>query len=228
MYSLRSAINVTLKKRFRNHPSYLKLHDMFDEASLRTELGQHCDLMATAKLLELDQLSWNQYEFITAQKFFFYTIYLPMAIPPVFLGLATAEKQDKVYKTYMLLGHVFQARDNFLDVNADPLVTGKVGTDIQENKCSWLLVWTLENCSDEQKKEFQRCYGSTNKDDVSRVKELFRDLNVSQNFLDWDKEMWTKIEVAVEELTDPALKELHTALLSKYNRDPRRRVAPSA
>jgi hypothetical protein len=65
-------------------------------------------------------------------------------------------------------------------------------------------------------------------DDVSRVKELFRDLNVSQNFLDWDKEMWTKIEVAVEELTDSALKELHTALLSKYNRDPRRRVAPSA
>jgi farnesyl diphosphate synthase len=88
------------------------------------------------------------------KKQLFYTIYLPMAIPPVYLGLATAEKQDKVYKTYMLLGHVFQARDNFLDVNADPLVTGKVGTDIQENKCSWLLVWTLENCSDEQKKEY--------------------------------------------------------------------------
>ncbi|KAJ5896864.1 uncharacterized protein N7473_006263 [Penicillium subrubescens] len=225
---LRSAINVTLKKRFRKHPSYLELHDMFDEACLRTELGQHCDLMATAKLLELDKFSWNQYEFITAQKTAFYTIYLPMAIPLVYLGLATAEKLDKVYKTSMLLGHVFQARDDFLHVYGDPLVTGKVGTDIQENKCSWLSVWTLENCNDEQRKVFQRCYGSTNEDDVLKVKELFHDLNVSKAFLDWDKDMWTKIEAAVEELKDPALKELHTTLLSKYNRDPRRSVAPSA
>jgi hypothetical protein len=86
----------------------------------------------------------------------------------------------------------------------------------------------LEHCNEKQKEEFKRCYGPVNEEDVLRVKELFHDLNVSQAFLDWDEEMSKRTEAAIEVLTDPALKELHTSLLSKYNRDPRRSVAPSA
>jgi farnesyl diphosphate synthase len=51
--------------------------------------------MATAKLLELDQFSWKQYEFIAVQKIAFYTIYLPIAIPLVYLNLAKPENLDQ-------------------------------------------------------------------------------------------------------------------------------------
>ena len=224
---LKSAIYLILKKRFRNHPRYLELHELFAEASLRTELGQHCDLMATVRLLKLDQFSWDQYEFITAQKTAFYTVYLPMAISLVYLNLATSKKLNELYETSMLLGHVFQARDDFLDVYGDSLVTGKVGTDIQENKCSWLSVCALERCNDEQKRELLNCYGSKNKEDISKVKDLFRNLNLSKTFHDWNKEMSTKIEATIEEITDAALKEALVAFVSKYNRDPRRSLHSS-
>lgn len=45
-----------------------------------------------------------------------------------------------------------QIQDDFLDAFGDPEVIGKIGTDIEDNKCSWLVVQALGKASEEQKK----------------------------------------------------------------------------
>ena len=57
-------------------------------------------------------------------------------------------------------------KDDFLDCYGDPSVTGKVGTDIEENKCSWLIVQALQRVTPQQRALLQVSRNSLTQSDA--------------------------------------------------------------
>ncbi len=120
-------------------------------------LGQGLDLVTppSKEYLEknlFDFLNYTekQYDSIVKFKTAFYSFCLPVQCALYLLGIDKDLIHQKCIEILLELGAFFQIQDDYLDCYGDPAVTGKVGTDIEEGKCSWLIVQALNKVNQEQ------------------------------------------------------------------------------
>ncbi|KAJ0733972.1 putative transferase [Helianthus annuus] len=80
----------------------------------------------------------------------YYSFYLPVACALLLLG---ENPDDYVQMKDILveMGIYYQIQNDYLDTFGDHNTVGKIGTDIEERKCSWLVAKALELASEEQK-----------------------------------------------------------------------------
>lgn len=71
------------------------------------------------------------------------------------------------------MGHFFQVQDDYLDCFGDPAVTGKIGTDIEDGKCTWLVVSALSACSPAQRQIIEVSHQSHSCDTFWRLFPIF-------------------------------------------------------
>ena len=76
------------------------------------------------------------------------------------------------------MGEYFQVSDDYLDNFADPAVLGKIGTDIQDRKCSWLAVEAIRRCNAEQLSVLKHNYGLKDKEAEHCIKVLYNELRL--------------------------------------------------
>ncbi|KAK3551257.1 hypothetical protein QTP70_013970 [Hemibagrus guttatus] len=155
-FLLEGSIYRLLRRHCRGQPYYVHLLELFTETSFQTELGQALDLMtAPPNKIDLHRFTMDRYKAIVKYKTAFYSFYLPVAAAMYMAGIDSEVEHNNAKHILLEMGEFFQIQDDYLDCYGDPAVTGKIGTDIQDNKCSWLVVTALRVMTPEQSVELE-------------------------------------------------------------------------
>ncbi|XP_032089822.1 farnesyl pyrophosphate synthase isoform X1 [Thamnophis elegans] len=192
---IESSVYQLLKRYCRDQPYYLNLMELFLQSSYQTELGQTLDLFQ----IDLDSFTEKRYKAIVKHKTAYYSFYLPVAAAMYMAGIDSEEEHAHAKAILLEMGEFFQIQDDFLDNFGDPQVTGKIGTDIQDNKCSWLVVQSLKQASREQRKILEENYGKKDPEKINRVKALYEEQDLKAVYQSYEENSYQKIVALIDQ-----------------------------
>lgn len=195
---MENSIYQLLKQHLSDCPNYTQIVELFHEAVLVTSIGESLDMQTAEKQLEAFTL--EQYTQIVHNKTSFYSFYLPVASAMFLAGHKNANHFSVVKEILYEIGFFFQVQDDYLDCFGDPAVTGKIGTDIQDKKCSWFAVQCLSMATPEQREVMNQCYGTHNEADVQRVKALYDELGLRKLYSEYEQRSYDEIEKRIKQL----------------------------
>lgn len=158
--------------------------------AFQVELGQTFDMLVAPQDTpgNLSGFVMDNYNSIAVYKTAYYTFYLPVALSLLYTGRATPQNLKQAEEILLAMGVYFQVQDDYLDNFADPTVTGKIGTDIQDNKCSRLVILALERCSVQQRALLEANYGRKEGLCVKKIKELYDKLGLEGVYHEYEDE----------------------------------------
>ncbi|KAM6909654.1 farnesyl pyrophosphate synthase [Xenentodon cancila] len=194
-FLLEAAIYRLLRRHCRDQLYYVHLLELFNETTFQTELGQTLDLVtAPPGQIDLSRFTMERYKAIVKYKTAFYSFYLPVASAMYMAGIDSEEEHNNAKLILLEMGEFFQIQDDYLDCYGDPAVTGKIGTDIQDNKCSWLVVKAVEVMTPEQRSELEACYGCKDETSVEKVKALYKTLQMPTLYQKHEEESYQRLQ----------------------------------
>ncbi|KAL5011248.1 hypothetical protein ScPMuIL_011669, partial [Solemya velum] len=178
----------------RGQPCWYKM------ATNQTLVGQCLDMITAPPQGSVDfsQFNMERYSAIVKWKTAFYSFYLPIASAMYMNGITDETSHSTARRILLKMGHFFQVQDDYLDCYGDPEVIGKIGTDIEDNKCSWLVVQALSRVNDDQREVLKNCYGCQDSGKVKRVKDLYRELNLSDEYRKFEERSYKEIMDIIE------------------------------
>uniref|UniRef100_A0A0D9WAK2 Uncharacterized protein n=1 Tax=Leersia perrieri TaxID=77586 RepID=A0A0D9WAK2_9ORYZ len=133
-------------------------------------------------------------------------------------------------------------QDDYLDCFADPNAIGKIGTDIEDHKCSWLIVQALGHADNNQIEVLhvsyhfvrsyksmdiyrnnvshahsQKNYGKKDSSSVSEVKRTYASLDLKDIFSEFERRCYNHLVTSIEAQKDHAAREILKSFLKKIH-----------
>lgn len=198
---LESCIYKLLKKYFKKEKYYVDILELFHEISYTTELGQLIDLItAPENKVDLNKFSMEKYIWIVRYKTAFYSFYLPVALAMIMADIHNEEAYKIAKEILIPLGEYFQVQDDYLDCYGDPKMIGKIGTDIQDNKCSWLVNQALKIVTPEQRQILNENYGQNDPVKIQKIKDLYKELKIEELYKQYEEDSYKRISEMISKV----------------------------
>ncbi|GKZ55851.1 hypothetical protein AnigIFM49718_001017 [Aspergillus niger] len=175
--------------------------ETFHEVFFLSEIGQECDGIASEQR-SIENWTMAEYEKICNLKAGHYTFYLAVSIALQYLQLDTPLNVQQIQDILIPLGSFYQSQNDYLDIFGNHRLTGKIGTDIQENKCSWVIIQALQMCSTEQRHVLLENYGQSSHDSALKCQRIFEALPLREFYRSEEDRILNKLEDKIGSLDD--------------------------
>lgn len=134
-------------------------------------------------------------------------------------GIKDPEAFRQARPILLEIGCFFQVQDDYLACFGNPMLCGKDSTDIEEGKCTWLIVTALQRATPEQRKILEECYATSDSEKVKRVTQLFIDLDLPNAFSIYEKETYNLLNITIQQIScDLPHNVFHGLLENTYRR----------
>lgn len=219
---LESFIFFLLRRYFRDTILYTTLVDLYHETALVTQFGQSLDLLGQPQGSKgskvLDNFTPSLYFNIITWKTAIYSFYCPIAAGMIVSGYDSPEQLELCMHVCKDMGVKFQIQDDYLDCFQDPSILGKIGTDLRDHKCTWLLMRALEICSPIQRRDIiEQHLGKEDEKDEEAMRQLYRDLGLvemyaqqeTQSYRDITNKITANNSIVPKTVFEPILLKIH-------------------
>jgi farnesyl diphosphate synthase len=152
-----------------------------------------------------------RHRFIVLYKTAFYSFYLPVAcamlmsrIPETYIIPPSTTVQPYAIASSILLplGEYFQIQDDYLDYSGTPEQIGKVGTDIVDNKCSWVINTALSLATPAQRAILDENYGRKDAQKEKKVKAVFAEVGVGKVYEEYEERVVRELKQKIGEIVE--------------------------
>ncbi|XP_025988675.2 farnesyl pyrophosphate synthase isoform X4 [Solenopsis invicta] len=134
-------------------------------------------------------------------------------------GIKDQKIFSEVNPILLEMGLFFQVQDDYLACFGNSEICGKDNTDIQEGKCSWLIVVALQRATPEQRRILEECYGVSDPEKIKRVMQVFIDLDLPNVYSMYEKETYNLISAKIRQISCNILQSiLQNSLDKTYGR----------
>ncbi|XP_011643071.1 farnesyl pyrophosphate synthase-like [Pogonomyrmex barbatus] len=218
---LEQAMFYIIRKHFNTKECYINILETFQDVIYKTLMGQCLDLLSSNfdKKPNVDFFTLDRYNSIVEYKTSYYTFILPVTAAIHLVGIKDPEMFRQTKLILLDMGRLFQAQDDYLACYGDYEAFGKDNTDIQEGKCTWLVVTALDRATSEQRKILRECYGFSDPEKVRRVKQLFIDMNLPNIYLTYEEQTYNLLIGRIRQMSCELLRNLFLDLLEEiYHR----------
>ena len=153
----------------------------------------------------------TRYQFISLYKTAYYSFYLPVAcamlmshIPETYIiPFSTTIHPYAIASSILLpLGEYDQIQDDYIDFSCTPEKISDIGTDIMDNRCSWVINIALSLATPAQRAILNENYGRKGEEKEAKVKAVLAEIGVGKVYDEYEKrvvkELRQKIGAIVE------------------------------
>ncbi|KAK4885839.1 hypothetical protein RN001_002110 [Aquatica leii] len=208
-----------LRKYFSDNPFYGQLINLLSETIFITSLGQSADVntnLEFKKTKNLKTFSYKKYNSIAKCKTGF-ILYKGPPLAAMYLAQINNKKCLHYFSEVCDKFAIYrQAQDDVWDVYGDFNLYGKLGNDISNGKCTWLIVTAMHHASEHQLKLLQKHYGQENTDSQNIVRQVYKDIDVLSKFSEYKYKLIDELTKDITNISVKPLRELCYRHVEQY------------